>query len=59
MNIVLIMNENNNNEWVKMEKNGYLYTVYHYVNDNLERKLNHDDFYAAVETLKEWQSYFE
>ena len=59
MNVAIIINENNNNEWVKMEKNGYLYTVYHYINNNLERKLNHDDFYAAVETLKEWYAYFE
>jgi hypothetical protein len=59
MTIVIIENENNASEWVKMEKNGYLYTVYHYINNNLERKLNHDDFYAAVETLKEWESYFE
>jgi hypothetical protein len=59
MTIVIIENENNNSEWVKMEKNGYLYTVYHYVNNNIERKLNHDNFYAAVETMKEWESYFE
>ena len=59
MNIVIITNDNNESEWVKMEKNGYLYTVYHYINNNLERKINHDDFFAAVETLKEWHSYFE
>ena len=59
MNIVIITNENKETEWVKMEKNGYLYTVYHYVNNELERKCIYDDFFAAVETLKEWASYFE
>ena len=59
MNIVFILNENNNSECVEMNKEGNWFVVYHYVNDNLERKLKHDDFYAAVETLKEWQSYFE
>lgn len=59
MNIVLIINENNDNEYVKINKEGSWFIVYHYVNNEVKRKLNHDDFYAAVETLKEWESYFE
>ena len=59
MNIVIIENEKNETEWVKMDKSGYLYTVYHYVNNELEGKCKYDDFFAAVECLKEWESYFE
>ena len=59
MNVVIIENENNEAEWVQMDKSGYLYIVYHYVENELERKCRYDDFYMAVETMKEWQSYFE
>ena len=59
MNIVIIENENNETEWVKMDKNGYLYTVYHYVNNEVEMKCSYDDFFRAVECLKEWQTFFE
>ena len=59
MTIVIIENENYENEWVPMDKNGYLYTVYHYVDNELKSKCRYDDFFAAVECLKEWISYFE
>ena len=56
MTIVIIENEN---EWVKMEKANNWYIVYHYVNNNVQRKCRYDDFYMAVETMKEWQTFFE
>ena len=59
MNIVIIENENNATEWVKMDKDGNWYTVYHYVNNEVEMKCKYDDFFEAVETMKEWFSYFE
>ena len=59
MNIVIIENENNENEWLKMEKANNWYIVYHYVNNNVQRKCMLDDFLSAVEYLKEWQTYFE
>ena len=58
MNIVLVLNEDNESEWVKMDKDGTWYTVYHYVNNEIERKCRYDDFFEATEALKEWQSYF-
>ena len=59
MNIVIITNEKNESEWVKMDRDGNWYIVYHYVHNNVHRKCKYDDFFAAVETLKEWHSYFE
>ena len=59
MSIVIIENENNEKEWVKMEKANNWYIVYHYVNNNVQRKCMIDDFLTAVEYLKEWKTYFE
>ena len=59
MNIVIIENENNENEWVKMEKANSFYIVYHFVNNNVVRKCMLDDFLTAVEYLKEWKTFFE
>ena len=58
MTIVVIENENNN-EWVKMEKANGWYIVYHYIHNNVQRKCMLDDFLSAVEYLKEWQTFFE
>lgn len=58
MNIVLLMNETDESEWVKMDKDGTWFTVVHYVNDEVKRKCRYDDFFEATEALKEWQSYF-
>jgi len=58
MTIVIIENENNN-EWVKMEKANGWYIVYHYVHNNVQRKCMLDDFLTAVEYLKEWRTFFE
>ena len=59
MNVVIIENENNEREFVNMDKDGNWYTVYHYVNNEVKRKCKYDDFFEAIETLKEWVSYFE
>ena len=59
MNIVIIENEAQESEWVKMDKDGNWYIVIHYVNNEVERKCRYDDFFEAIETLKEWRSYFE
>ena len=59
MTIVIIENENNGNEWVKMEKANEWYIVYHYIHNNVHRKVQVDDFLTAVEYLKEWKTYFE
>lgn len=58
MNIVLVMNENNESEWVKMDRDGTWLIVYHYINNEVERKCRYDDFFDATEALKEWMSYF-
>lgn len=58
MNIVLVINENNEGEWVKMNKEGTWFIVYHYVNNELKRRCRYDDFFEAIEAFKEWQSYF-
>lgn len=58
MTIVLIINENNDSEWVQLDKAGAWFIVYHYVNNELERKCRLFDFFEATETVKEWQSYF-
>ena len=49
----------NKNEWIKMDKNGDLYTVYRYINNNVQRKCIDDDFFSAVECLKEWKTFFD
>lgn len=58
MNIVLLMNENDESEWVQMDKYGRRFTVYHFVNNEIKRKCRYDDFFEATEALKEWKSYF-
>ena len=59
MTIVIIENENNANEWIKMEKANTWYIVYYYANNNVQKKCMYDDFYMAIETMKEWQTFFE
>ena len=57
--ITSIVNEYHNTEWVYMEKSGVWYIVCHYVNNEVKRKCRYDDFFEAVECMKEWYSYFE
>ena len=59
MNVTIIENENNESEWVKMDKDGSWYIVYYYVNNEVAMKCKYDDFFEAVECLKEWESYFD
>ena len=58
-NIVIIENEAYDSEWVKMDKDGYWYIVYHYVNNEVKRKCRYDDFFEAVAAMELWRSYFE
>ena len=59
MNIVMIANEFHDTEWVSMTLENGWYIVVHYVGNELKRKCRYDDFFEAIECLKEWQSYFE
>ena len=58
MTIVMFINEFHDTEWVSMSKENCWYIVAHYVGNELKRKCRYDDFFEAVECLKEWQSYF-
>ena len=59
MNIIMIPNEDHDTEWVSMEKEENWFIVHHYVGNELKRKCRYDDFFEAIECLKEWQYYFE
>ena len=59
MSIVRIENEAQESECVKMDKYENWYIVYHYADNVVQRKCIYDDFFEAVECLKEWESYFE
>lgn len=59
MGIVMIIIEFRDSERVSMQKEGVWYIVDHYVGNELKRKCRYDDFFEAVECLKEWNSYFE
>lgn len=59
MNIVLIVNDFRDTEWVQMYKENCWYIVSHYVGRELKRKCRYEDFFQAIECLKEWRSYFK
>jgi len=58
MTIYLETNEKTDSEWVVLSREGCLYIVKHYVDSNPVRKVRCDDFFTAVEYVKEWKSYF-
>lgn len=58
MTIYLETNEKTDSEWVVLSLENGWYVVKHYVDSLPERKVRCDDFFAAVEYVKEWKSYF-
>ena len=59
MTIYMETNEKTDSEWVVLSLENGWYFVKHYVDSLPERKVRCDDFFTAVEYVKEWKgSYF-
>lgn len=51
MNIVLVINENNESEWVKMDKDGTWFTVYHYENNEGWKYKENEKLWQVLSSL--------